>query len=287
MSDSEVPNLDHITYDHTGKTAVITGGSTGIGRAIGLAFAKAGAVVVIDHLGDSDRADSTIKEIESKGGRAIAVHADVSQPDQVRSLFSQAADLTGGIDILINNASVEVNKFIWEMADDEWRGVMANSLDSAFYCSKYVLPYMIPQGGGKIINISSIHDSVPRAQASSYCASKAGLLMLTRVLSIELAPYNIQVNAVSPGAVLTERTRHFAALAKNKGLGGRVRNANPYKRLGVVEEVVEPVLYLCSPFSSYTSGTTLYVDGAYRNNLCPGVPGDALPFLDALKEDSE
>ena len=287
MSVSEAPNLDHITYDHTGKTAVVTGASTGIGRAIGLALAKAGAAVVIDYLDDTARAENVVKEIVEAGGRALAVQADVSRPDEVRRLFSRAGDLTGGVDILVNNASVEVNQLIWEMDDDEWRGVIANSLDSAFYCSKYVLPYMIPRGGGKIINISSIHDSVPRAQASSYCVSKAGLLMLTRVLSIELAPYNIQVNAVSPGAVVTERTLHLAAVAKNKGLRGRVRNANPYKRLGVVDEVVEPVLYLCSPFSSYTSGTTLYVDGAYRNNLCPGLPGDALPFLDGLREDSE
>jgi len=173
------------------------------------------------------------------------------------------------------------------MEDDEWRDVVANSLDSAFYCSKYVLPYMIPTGAGKIINISSIHDTVPRARASSYCASKAGLLMLTQVLSIELAPYNIQVNAVSPGAVSTERTKRLAALGEQKGQRGRVRNANPYKRLGVVDEVVEPVLYLCSPFSTYTSGTTIYVDGAYRNNLCPGIPDDALPFLDGLKVNSE
>ena len=284
MSVSEVSSPGHMTYDHTGKTAVVTGGSTGIGRAIGIALAKAGAFVVIDHLDDADGARRAVQEIADTGGRAVAIQADVSQPDQVRRLFSQAA-VNGGVDILVNNASIEVNKFIWEMADDEWRGVVTNSLDSAFYCSKYVLPYMIPQGGGKSINISSIHDTVPRSQASGYCASKAGLLMLTKVLSIELAPYNIQVNAASPGAVSTERTRYLAALAEHKGLGGRARNANPYKRLGVVDEVVEPVLYLCSPFSSYTSGTTLYVDGAYRNNLCPGVPGDALPFLDALKEE--
>lgn len=286
-SDSEVSSLDHRTYDHTGKTAVITGGSTGIGRAIGLALAKAGAVVVIDHLNDPTGADRTVEEIADAGGRALAVQADVSQPNQVRSLFAKAAELTGGIDILINNASIEVNKFIWEMEDDDWTSVMASSLDSGFYCSKYVLPYMIPQGAGKIVNISSIHDTVPRAKASGYCAAKSGLLMLTQVLSIELAAYNIQVNAVSPGAVVTERTRRFGALAENKGLGGRVRNANPYKRLGVVDEVVEPVLYLCSPFSNYTSGTTIYVDGAYRNNLCPGLPGDAFPFLDALKEEKE
>lgn len=281
---SEVPDQGHVTYDHTGKTAVVTGGSTGIGRGIALALARAGAIVIINYLDDRDGADGVAKHIENEGGRAVAVQADVSQPDAVKRLFSVAAEAgEGGVDFLINNASIEVNKYIWEMPDEDWRDVLSNSLDSSFFCSKYVLPYMIPRGGGKIINISSIHDTVPRARASGYCVSKAGLLMLTQVLSLELAQYNIQVNAVSPGAVVTKRTQRFSAEVRHQGLKNRVVEHNPYKRMGMVDEVVEPVLYFCSPHSQYTSGTTIYVDGSYRNNLCPGIEGDALPFLDALK----
>jgi len=274
----------HITYDHSGKTAVITGGTTGIGRAIALALAEAGATVVIDHLNDPKGADATVAQIKEAGGNAISVQADVSKPDEVKHLFAEAAKQTGAIDILVNNASVEVNKYVWEMSDDDYRWVMANSLDSVFYCSKYVLPYMIPGKRGKIINISSIHDEVPRIMASPYCASKAGLLMLTKVFALELAPFNIQVNAVSPGVVRTERTGHVWEKIELNKAAHAVIEANPYKRAGVVSEIVEPVLYLCSPFSSYTNGTTLYVDGGYRLHVSPLIEGDPYPHLDALKE---
>ena len=281
-------NVTHVAYDLSGKAAVVTGGSTGIGRAVGLALAAAGASVVIDHLGDHERAERTVREITNHGGSAIAVEADVSKPDAVKRLFAQAGAAFGGVDILINNASTEVNKFVWEMADEEWRFVIANSLDSVFYCSKYVLPYMIPRGGGKIINISSIHDTVPRKKGGPYCASKAGLLMLTEVLSLELVPHNVQVNAVSPGVVLTERTdptpdRSPEFLAQGK----LVHESNPYRRYGTVNEIVEPVLYFCSPNSNYTTGTTIYVDGAHRHNLMPIADGDARPFLKNLVGESE
>lgn len=277
----------HITYDHSGKTAVITGATTGIGRAMALALADAGATVVIDHLNDPTGANKVVEQIKDDGGSAIAVQADVSKPDEVKHLFAMAAKSTGSVDILINNASVEVNKYVWEMSDDEYRWVMANSLDSVFYCTKYVLPYMIPGNSGKIINISSIHDEVPRIMASPYCASKAGLLMLTRVFALELAPFNIQVNAVSPGVVITERTGHVWEKIELNKAAHAVIEANPYKRAGVVGEIVEPVLYLCSPFSGYTTGTTVYVDGGYRLHVSPLIEGDPYPYLDALKETSE
>jgi len=275
---------EHVTYDHSGKTAVVTGGTTGIGRAIAEALARAGASVVIDHLDDAARAEKTIAAIEAFGGKAFAVQADVSNPDEVKHLFAEASKPTGAIDILINNASVEVNKFVWEMGDDEYRWVMANSLDSVFYCSKYVLPYMIPNRRGRIINISSIHDTVPRIMASPYCAAKAGLLMLTQVFALELAAFNIQVNAVSPGVVLTERTGHVWEQMEREKKGHPVIEANPFKRAGVVSEIVEPVLYLCSPFSSYPRRTTIYVDGAYRLRISPPREGDPYPHLESLKE---
>ncbi|NNE34801.1 MAG: SDR family oxidoreductase, partial [Rhodothermales bacterium] len=237
---------------------------------------------------DQDRAYDAVTEIADNGGRAIAVEADVSQPKQVRRLFEITNDEFGGVDILVNNASVEINKFIWNLGDDEWRHVLANSLDSVFFCSKYVLPYMIPRGGGKIVNISSIHDTVPRKMSTPYCVSKAGLLMFTETLALELAPYNVQVNAVSPGVILTERTHpNFSRGAEFLELNEQVLKINPTRRPGIVEEAVAPVLYLCSPHSGYTSGTTLYVDGAYRHNLVPMPEGDALPHLEALKGDSQ
>ncbi len=229
-----------------------------------------------------------LKRYEDLGGNAIAVQADVSKPEQVKHLFAEAAKSTGSIDILVNNASVEVNKYVWEMEDEEYRKVLANSLDSVFYCTKYVLPYMIPRKSGKIINISSIHDTVPRIMASPYCASKAGLLMLTKVFALELAPFNIQVNAVSPGVVMTERTGHVWEKNELNKVGHAVIEANPYKRAGVVGEVVEPVLYLCSPFSGYTSGTTLYVDGGYQPpRVAALIEGDPYPLLDGLKETAQ
>jgi len=277
----------HVTYDHSGKTAVITGATTGIGRAIGLALGGAGATIVVDHLNDPSGAKATVEEIRDLGGNAIAVQADVSRPEQVKHLFAEASKSSGSIDILINNASVEVNKYVWEMEDEEYRRVLANSLDSVFFCTKYVLPYMIPHKRGKIINISSIHDTVPRIMASPYCASKAGLLMLTKTFALELAPFNIQVNAVSPGVVMTERTGHVWEKNELNKVGHAVIEANPYKRAGVVGEIVEPVLYLCSPFSGYTNGTTLYVDGGYRLHVSPLREGDPYPFLEGLKETAQ
>lgn len=274
----------NVKYDFAGKVAVVTGASTGIGRAIATALGHAGAAVTIDHLGDQRRADEVVAEIETAGGRAMAFEADVSDPGAVKSMYAATAEAFGGVDFLINNASVEINRFVWSLGDDEWSHVLANSLDSVFFCSKYVLPYMIPRGGGKIVNISSIHDSVPRKGSSAYCVSKAGVLMLTEVLALELAPHNVQVNAVSPGVILTERTDpQYNRSEKYREGAKRVVRANPLKRAGVVEEVVAPTMYLCSDMSDYAVGTTIYVDGGYRHNVCPIEDGDALPHLEKLK----
>lgn len=273
------------TFDFRGKTALVTGGGRGIGRGISRALGAAGAFVFVNYLNDRESADSVAAEIVAGGGRAVAVQADVSEPAAVKAMFRKCADSRETIDILVNNASLEFNRYIWDLKDSEWEASIKTTLSSPFYCSKYVLPYMVKSPNGKIVNISSIHDSVPRKAAAPYCAGKAGLLMLTEVMALELAPYNIQVNAVSPGLTLTDRTKGILGKDGEVDESNPVVAANPMHRAGSVDEVVTPVLYLCSDASSYTTGTTIYVDGGYRHNLCPEREESLYGFLDQLKED--
>ncbi len=270
------------------KVALVTGASTGIGRATAMALGASGAAVVINYLDNQEDAAGAVRHVEATGAKAVAIQADVTDPGQIKRMFAAASREFGGIDILVNNASDEVNDFVWAHEDDAWRHVMATTLDSAFYCSKYVLPYMIPRGSGRIVNISSIHDQVPRKGSTSYCAAKAGLLMLTRVLSLELAPSNIQVTAVSPGATITERT--FPAFLES----GRTRpdllpsfDHIPAGRAAEAEEAADAVLHLCtSPAGKYVTGSTIYIDGGLRNTVYQIADQDPTPHLDRLTDDT-
>lgn len=245
------------------KVAIITGASRGIGRDIALAFVKEGAKVVVNYISNRGAAEETGIAIENLGGEVLLVQTDVSDASQVKKMFRSCIDKYGGLDILVNNASWETNKYIWELSENDLDRVIDTSLKSAFLCSKQAVLLMRPKNSGKIINISSIHDSVPRKQASAYCAAKGGLLMLTKVMSLELAPYNIQVNAVSPGLIDTDRTAEFIRSNPEK-----ISENIPAGRAGTGHEVAELVTYLASDRSNYTSGTTIYIDGAYIQNVC-------------------
>ena len=245
------------------KVAAITGASRGIGREIALAFAKEGAKIVVNYHSNSEAALETKQAIEDIGGNAVSIQADVSNSSQVQNLFHKCKAEFGNLDILVNNASWETANFLWELPEEIWDRTVASTLKSAFLCSKEAAHLMMPQKHGKIINISSIHDYVPRRTASAYCAAKAGLLMLTKVLALELASYNIQVNAVSPGLIDTDRTSDFIRKHSED-----ISEAIPAGRAGTGKEVAEMVLYLASDLSSYTSGTTIYIDGAYIQNVC-------------------
>ncbi len=249
------------------KTAIVTGGSRGIGRAIALAFAREGARVAVNYLSNEDAARETKAMIDGQWAPALLAQADVTDAGQVEAMFARCVAEFGHVDILVNNASSEVHRSLWEMSEDEWDHVVDANLKSVFLCTRQAALHMMPRKQGKILNISSIHDSVPRLRASAYCAAKAGVLMLTKSCALELGPYNIQVNAISPGLIETDRTRGYIAHGSRDGRSN-IKTAIPAQRAGQPEEVAEPAVYLVSDEAAYTTGTTIYLDGGYTLSTC-------------------
>jgi glucose 1-dehydrogenase len=187
-----------------GKTVLITGGSQGIGQGIAFRLTEEGADIVIDYVGSPQSADATVAQIRKRGRRALAVEADISSVDQIHSMMKQAVDSFGGVDVLINNAGVEKHASIWEATEHDYDLVLTINLKGAFFASQaFVQHRMAVKKPGKIINISSVHEELPFPHFTSYCASKGGIKMMMRNLSIELAPYSITVNNIAPGAIET------------------------------------------------------------------------------------
>ena len=249
------------------KTALVTGASRGIGRAIALAFAREGAGVALNYVSNEQAAQEAKAEVDKLGASALLARADVSDEAQVEAMFDLCLREFGHLDILVNNASTEIRKPFYELTPEEWDRVLDVSLKSVFLCSRQAARRMMPRRQGKILNISSIHDSVPRVKASAYCAAKAGVLMLTKAFALELAPYNIQVNAISPGLIATDRTAGYIERGNETGRNN-IQTAIPARRAGTPEEVAEPAVYLVSDEANYTTGTTIYVDGGYTQNVC-------------------
>jgi NAD(P)-dependent dehydrogenase (short-subunit alcohol dehydrogenase family) len=250
-----------------GKTALITGAGRGIGRAIALRFAQEGARVGVNYLSNRAAAQETADLIAEASGRAPVLQADVGDPGQVAAMFETCIEEFGHLDILVNNASGEVRKPLWQTSPEEWDFVLNSTLRSVFLCSQQAALHMKSRGSGKILNISSIHDRTPRLNAAAYCAAKAGVLMLTRACALELAPWRIQVNAISPGLIETDRTRGYVKHGNRDGLSN-IQTAIPARRAGQPEEIAEPAVYLVSDAARYTTGTTIYVDGGYLQSTC-------------------
>ncbi len=186
------------------KVAIVTGGDTGIGKAIALSFAHEGASVVIDYFGDREPATAVVDEIENFGGKAYAIAADVSKPDEVAALAGQTAKHFGGIDVLVNNAGIEHKQPFLDTPLDLWNKVISVNLTGAWLCSQAVARHMVKQRrGGRIINVSSVHEELAMPTNAPYCASKGGIRMLMRTIALELAEHGITVNDVCPGAVDT------------------------------------------------------------------------------------
>lgn len=250
-----------------GKTALVTGGSRGIGRAIALAFAREGAAVAINYRSNDEAARQAKALVDGSGRPALLVRADVTDRAQVEAMLGACLDEFGHLDILVNNASAEISKPFWELTEADWQSVQDATLKSVFLCSNAAARHMMERRRGKILNISSIHDAVPRANASAYCAAKAGLLMLTRCCALELAPYNIQVNAISPGLIATDRTERYIRRGIREGMNN-IGTAIPARRAGTPQEVAEAAVYLVSDVAGYTTGTTVYIDGGYLQSTC-------------------
>jgi glucose 1-dehydrogenase len=241
------------------RVAIITGAATGIGQAIAIRFAKEGADVAIDYVGKLNRPNETEKAIIAAGGNSIAVAADVSDPDQVKNLIDSAVRGFGKIDIVVNNAGIEKKFAFVDYPLAECRRILEVNLIGPFLVAQAAARQMIKQGnGGRIINISSVHEDLPMPTNAVYCASKGGLRMLTRTIAVELAKYNITVNNIGPGAIYTPIDADIEAQPElEKALMSEI----PLNRWGRPEEVAGLAVYLASEEASYVTGSTYFVDG--------------------------
>ncbi len=242
-----------------GKVAIVTGAATGIGQGIAFRFAEEGAAVVVDYVGKPDDANRTRQKIESMGGRVTTVEADVSNPDQVQHLVNSAVQAYGRLDILVNNAGIESKFPFVDYPIDKVRKIIEVNLIGPYLVAQAAAKQMIQQGqGGRIINISSVHEDLPMPTNSAYCAAKGGLRMLTRTIAVELAKNNITVNNVGPGAIYTPID---ADIESKPELEKALMSEIPLNRWGQPADVAAVVVFLASDEAAYVTGSTYFVDG--------------------------
>ncbi|MNH93069.1 (S)-1-Phenylethanol dehydrogenase [compost metagenome] len=246
------------------KVALITGGSTGIGHAVSLAFGAEGASVAVNYIHNEAKAMETVSSIEARGGRALAVYGDVSKGKDVSAMVAQINEHWGGVDILVNNAGIYPRKAWYEITEEEWDLVQAVNLKSCFLTSKSVFPYMQQQGYGKIINVSSVTFLRGQKGFVHYVASKGGIIGFTRALSREVGIHGITVNAISPGAVLTEQElADYPDPSIQEELRQYLANEQAIPRRQLPGDMVGCFLYLASRESDFMTGQTLNVDGGW------------------------
>jgi 3-oxoacyl-[acyl-carrier protein] reductase len=238
------------------RVAIITGGSRGIGRAIALTLAQKGAAVVVNYAASAGAAADVVDSIRSRGGRAIACKADVSDSGEAAGLVKEAQTQFGRVDILVNNAGVIRDNLILRLKDEDWETVLGINLKGAFNCARAAARGMLKNQYGRIVNISSVSGIIGNTGQVNYCASKAGLLGLTKALAKELGSRNITVNAVAPGFITTEMTAGLPEDIKEKMLA-----QIPLRRFGGPEEIAELVAFLASDAAAYITGQTITVDG--------------------------
>jgi glucose 1-dehydrogenase len=247
-----------------GKVAIVTGAGTGIGQGISRAFAKAGAKVVVDYVGKASIAQQTLDEIQNAGGTAMGFDADISNQDDVNALIAKTVESYGKVDIFVNNAGIEKKFDFVDYPLDEWQKIMAVNLTGPFLCSQAAARQMIKQGnGGRIINISSVHEDLPLLTNAPYCASKGGLRMLMRTIAVELAKHKITVNNIGPGAIYTPIDADVEA---DKTMNDAILAEIPLGRWGRPDEIGNMALYLASDDASYITGSTFFVDGGMLRN---------------------
>ena len=247
-----------------GKVAVITGAGTGIGQGIALAMAKEGAAIVVDYVGKAEIAQETIDQVTKLGGKVIGVDADISNPEDVAMLIQKTVEAFGELNIFVNNAGIEKKFAFIDYPLEEWQKIMAVNLTGPFLCSQAAAKQMIAQGkGGRIINISSIHEDLPLLTNAPYCASKGGLRMLMRTIAVELAPHKITVNNIGPGAVYTPIDADVEA---DKTMNDAILAEIPLGRWGQPEEIGNLAVYLASDKASYMTGSTHFIDGGMLRN---------------------
>ncbi len=242
--------------DLQGKVAVVTGASRGIGRAIALDLSRRGASVVVNYNQSAAEARQVAETVESEGGQALAVQADVGDFDQAADLIKATVDTFGRIDILVNNAGTTRDQLLMLMKEEDWDLVLRTNLKSVFNCCKAVARKMVRQRSGRIVNVSSVSGIAGQGGQTNYCASKAGMIGFTKSLAKELGPRNITVNVVAPGFVDTDLTADLPEDLKQRGI-----DLTPLGRTGQAEEIAYAVAFLASDLASFITGEVLTVDG--------------------------
>ena len=239
-----------------GKTAIVTGGSRGLGRAVCLELAAGGANVVLCYAGNEAAAQETVRAVEALGAKALAVRCDVSDAAQAEELVAAAAEAFGRVDILVNNAGITRDNLLMRMSEADFDAVIAANLKGAFLCMKAVSRLMLKQRYGRIVNLSSVVGLRGNAGQVNYAASKAGVIGMTKSLAKELASRGVTVNAVAPGFIETDMTAALPEAARTAA-----QNGIPMSRLGAPEDVAKAVGFLASDDAAYITGQVLAVDG--------------------------
>jgi NAD(P)-dependent dehydrogenase (short-subunit alcohol dehydrogenase family) len=244
--------------DLTGRRAVVTGASQGIGAAAAIALARAGANVAFDYKSATAAADETAAAIRDAGQEVVVLQGDTGDPAHVDALARGAVEAWGGIDVWINNAARLLVKPFLEMTDEDWHGLLAANLHGYYYGCRAAVRQMVAQGGGgRIVNVTSIVDIQPIAELTAYVTAKGGILGLTKTLAVELGPYGITVNALSPGATDTPLNKVAYTPEVRRNYEHRI----PLGRIASADEIAEPIVFLASDASRYVTGLEFVVDG--------------------------
>ena len=257
----------------TGQPALVTGANSGIGRAVALGLAKAGADVVVNYVTHPETAEEVVREIEAMGRQAIALQADVSKEEDVERMFAAAIARFGTLHIVVSNAGLQRDSAYTEMTLDQWNTVIGVNLTGQFLCTRAAarefkrrgVVSSVSQAAGKIICMSSVHQVIPWAGHANYAASKGGVMLLMKTIAQELAPHFIRVNSIAPGAI---RTPINTSAWDNPSAYADLMTLVPYKRIGEPEDIAQAAVWLASDAADYVTGATLFVDGGMT--LYPG-----------------
>jgi len=277
LESDTLPDVVMPTCHHHGllcnQKALVTGANSGIGLAVAAELAREGADVVINYVGDEESALKLVDDLETEGGHAIAIHADVSNEGQVQAMFRQAIETLGTIDILVNNAGLQQDAPFDKMTLAQWNRVINVNLTGQFLCAREAIREFKRRGvvksvscaAGKIIGISSVHEVIPWGGHVNYAASKGGVMLMNKSIAQEVAPHRIRVNSVCPGAIRTPINR---SAWETSEAYDKLMELIPYKRIGEPSDIARTVTWLASDHADYVNGASIFVDGGMT--LYPG-----------------